>query len=308
MTDMGRDVERQLQHFGEFILEKRLARESSARFFVGWVRRFLHLPAVDAPLADRIRRFCEDLARDGRTQDWQVRQAEDALRIYFIRLMERTDWSQHSAHPAVSQDDGVDVLAAFEQVRSRLRTRHCSFRTESSDSDWIWRFFQYLSEEQHAPSPRPDTRAICDFLTHLAVRRSVSASTQNQAMGAVLFLCREVLGVDVESLAPTIRARRGDRLPVVLSVPETAALLRAVRGTAGLMAALIYGGGLRVPECCQLRIKDLDFDQNLVFVRRARPTCWDSSRGPSHKRRWWARCASQEDGLTGRIRFASPRT
>jgi integron integrase len=106
-----------------------------------------------------------------------------------------------------------------------------------------------------------------DYLTHLAVRRGVSASTQNQALCAVQFLCREVLGLDVEGLAQTARAKRGSHLPVVLSVPETAALLGAMRGTTRLMATLIYGGGLRVSECCQLRVKDLDFDQGLVIVR-----------------------------------------
>jgi integron integrase len=86
-------------------------------------------------------------------------------------------------------------------------------------------------------------------------------------MAAILFLSREVLGFEVDGLEHTIRARRGNRLPVVLSVPETAALLGALRGTPAIMAALIYGGGLRVSECCQLRIKDLDFDQGLVLVR-----------------------------------------
>ena len=76
-----------------------------------------------------------------------------------------------------------------------------------------------------------------------------------------------MLGVNVEGLSTTVRAKRGAHLPVVLSVPETAALLGAMRGTTWLMAALIYGGGLRVSECCQLRVKDIDFDQGLVFVR-----------------------------------------
>jgi integron integrase len=83
----------------------------------------------------------------------------------------------------------------------------------------------------------------------------------------MLFLCREVLGVDVEGLSRSVRAKRGEHLPVVLSMPETAALLGAMRGTPRLMAGLIYGGGLRVSECCQLRIKDVDFAQGLVFVR-----------------------------------------
>jgi integrase len=108
---------------------------------------------------------------------------------------------------------------------------------------------------------------VRDYLTHLAVRRNVSASTQNQAFCAILFFCREILGLDVAGLSPGVRAKRGPRLPVVLSVPETAALLGAMRGKTWLMAALIYGGGLRVTECCQLRIKDVDFDQGLLFVR-----------------------------------------
>ena len=110
-------------------------------------------------------------------------------------------------------------------------------------------------------------RAVRDYLTHLAVRRKVSASTQNQAFCAILFLCREVLAIELEDLSSVTRANRGSRLPVVLSVPETAALLGAMSGMTWLMAALIYGGGLRVSECCELRVKDLDFDQGLIFVR-----------------------------------------
>ncbi len=95
----------------------------------------------------------------------------------------------------------------------------------------------------------------------------MSASSQSQAWSAILFLCREVLGVDVEDVSATVRAKRGTRLPAVLSMPETARLLGGLRGKTWLMAALIYGGGLRVSECCQLRVKDIDFDQGLVFVR-----------------------------------------
>ena len=111
---------------------------------------------------------------------------------------------------------------------------------------------------------------VRDYLTHLAVRQRVSASTQNQAFCAILFLCREVLGLNVEGVSPGVRAKRGERLPVVLIMPETVTLLGAMSGTPRLMAALIYGGGLRVSECCELRIKDIDFDQGLVFVRRGK--------------------------------------
>ena len=140
-------------------------------------------------------------------------------------------------------------------------------RTECSYADWVRRFFAYAAERQDVPHPRVESESVQDYLTHLAVRRHVSASTQNQALSAILFLCREVLGVNVEGLSQTAKAKRGIHLPVVLSMPETAALLDAMRGTTRLMAALIYGGGLRVSECCELRVKDLDFDQGLVFVR-----------------------------------------
>jgi integrase len=124
----------------------------------------------------------------------------------------------------------------------------------------------YLSERQGTPEPHVDA-AASEYLTHLAVRRQVSASTQNQALFAILFLCREVLALDVGNVSLAVRAKRRPHLPVVLSVPETQALLRALRGTTWLMATLIYGGGLRVTECCQLRVKDIDFDQGLLVVR-----------------------------------------
>jgi integrase len=108
------------------------------------------------------------------------------------------------------------------------------------------------------------------YLTHLAVRQRVSASTQNQALAAILLLCRDVLGVQVEGLANAVKAKRGSRLPVVLSVAEVAGLLGAMRGTTWPMAALIYGGGLRVAEASELRVKDIDFDQGLIIVRQGK--------------------------------------
>ncbi len=129
------------------------------------------------------------------------------------------------------------------------------------------RFFAYCSERQGVPEPRIESDAVRDYLTYLALRRQVSASTQSQAFSALLFLCRDVLGLNVEGVADVVRAKRDTHLPVVLSVPETAAVFDTLHGTTWLMAALIYGGGLRVRECCELRVKDLDFDQGLILVR-----------------------------------------
>lgn len=261
-----RELESSLQQFGEFLLKARLVKEAAAPYCVRFVRQFLTRPANDGPLADRVQQFCENLERAG-AHDWQVHQAEQALRIYFVNFLNRTDWRTGSAQASVDAEGRVDPLPALEALRARIRTRHYSYRTECSYVDWVRRLLAYAAEQQGAPRPRLNTETVRDFLTHLAVKRGVAASTQNQAMCAELFLCREVLGLSVEGLSEGVQAKRGRHLPVVLSVPKTAALLGALRGTARLMACLIYGGGLRVSECCELRVKDLDFDQGLVFVR-----------------------------------------
>ena len=262
-----RELEASLQQFAEFVLRAQLVREKAAPYCVRWVRQFLVRPASDEPLADQVRRFCDELERNGGCEEWQVRQAEQALRIYFVNFLHRTDWHRRPASTVVDEQGRTNPLAALEQLRLRIRTRHYSYRTECSYADWVRRFFAYVAERQGAPHPRVESDAVRDYLTHLAVRQRVSASTQNQALCAILFVCREVLGVQVEGLSLTARAKRGSHLPIVLSMPETAALLGAMRGTTWLMAALIYGGGLRVSECCELRVKDIDFDQGLVFVR-----------------------------------------
>lgn len=188
-----RDLEASLQQFGEFLLRARVVREGAAPHCVRWVRRFLTRPASNEPLADQARRFCEELARSGRCQDWQVRQAEQAVRIYFVNFLERTDWR---CGPAAAEQGRSDPLAVLEELRRRLRLRHYSYRTECSYADWGRRFLAYLSERQGRPQPPVESSGVRDYLTHLAVRQRVSASTQNQAFCAILFLCREILGVD----------------------------------------------------------------------------------------------------------------
>ena len=188
-------------------------------------------------------------------------------RLNFVNFLQRMDWHRQPTSAVVDEQGRTGPLAALEQMRSRLRTRHYAYRTEVSYVDWARRFLAYVAEQQGGQHPRVESGSVRDYLTHLAVRRRVSASTQNQALCAILFLCREVLGVNVEDLSGTVRAKRGIHLPVVMSLPETAAVLEAMCGTTWLMAALIYGGGLRVSECCELRIKDIDFDQGLIVVR-----------------------------------------
>jgi integron integrase len=111
---------------------------------------------------------------------------------------------------------------------------------------------------------------ISRFLTFLAVDQQVSASTQNQALSALLFLYRDVLAIALGDIPPVVRARTPERLPVVLSRPEVAALLEHLNGTEHLVVVLLYGAGLRLEECLSLRVKDLDFDRHQIIVRQGK--------------------------------------
>lgn len=166
-----RELEASLQQFGEFLLKAQLIKEKAAPYCVRWVRRFLTRPASNEPLADQVRRFCEDLERSGTCHDWQVRQAETALRIYFVNFLQRTDWHRKPASPVLDDQQRTNPLVALDEVRRRLRSRHYSYRTECSYADWVRRFFAYLSERQGGPQPRITSDAVRDYHTHLAVRR-----------------------------------------------------------------------------------------------------------------------------------------
>ena len=116
-----RELEASLQQFGEFLLKAQLVKEKAAPYCVRFVRRFLTRPASDESLAAQVRRFCEELEQNGGSQDWQVRQAEQALRIYFVNFLQRTDWHRQP-HSTVVDDHGrTGPLPALEQMRSRLR-------------------------------------------------------------------------------------------------------------------------------------------------------------------------------------------
>jgi integron integrase len=152
----------------------------------------------------------------------------------------------------------------LDQVRDALRTRHYSYRTEQSYVDWIKRFILYHGKRHPAELGEQEVRA---FLSHLAIQRKVSASTQNQALSAILFLYRHVLNKDLVLPASLVRARKPAHLPTVLSNAEALAVIDQMSGTPKLMAQLLYGSGLRLTECLRLRVKDIDFGNHHILVR-----------------------------------------
>lgn len=155
----------------------------------------------------------------------------------------------------------------LDQLRAELRVRHRSRRTEDSYVDWVRRFVLFHGKRHPAELGKP---GVVAFLNHLAVDGEVTASTQNQALNALVFLYRHVLGRDLEQLGGLIRARGPRRLPVVLSQAEARALLAELRGVERLAASLLYGSGLRLLEALSLRVKDVDFGRREIRVQRGK--------------------------------------
>ena len=152
----------------------------------------------------------------------------------------------------------------LDLVRGVLHRKHYSIRTEQSYVDWIKRFILFHGKRHPA---QMDKTQVIAFLTHLAVQRNVAASTQNQALSAILFLCRDVLELDPGWIEGFERPKRPARLPVVLTPAEAHAVLAQLEGTKWLMASLLYGAGLRLMECLRMRIKDVDFGYGQILVR-----------------------------------------
>jgi integron integrase len=152
----------------------------------------------------------------------------------------------------------------LDQVRQAIRARHYSRRTEDVYVMWIKRFIFFHGVCHPAKMGESEINA---FLTDLAINKKVSASTQNQALSALLFLYRHVLGREVGDLGQVIRARKPTRLPVVMTRPEVKAVLSHLQGDKWLMASLMYGAGLRLMECLRLRIQDIDFVRHEITVR-----------------------------------------
>ncbi|MDO9104341.1 MAG: integron integrase [Methylovulum sp.] len=152
----------------------------------------------------------------------------------------------------------------LDQVRAKIRYKHYSIRTEQAYTDWIRRFILHFGKRH----PREMGAAeIGQFLTHLAVEARVSASTQNQARCALLFLYKEVLETELPWLDDVEQAKVPKRLPVVLNREEVQAILSRLKGTQWLIASLLYGTGMRIMECLRLRLQDVDFRRREILIR-----------------------------------------
>jgi integron integrase len=260
--------------------------------FVGYVR--LHGELLDLPVA--VEAYLAFLTH---TQpippDWQVAQIKQAL-TFFARGTERWQWVRASALPvstslkpgpkgwvlryrvrasgmaAVVSGAATDAVAAsgapvemeawLGALQKSIRLNHYSLRTEQSYLEVVKRFLLFTGAGVELGGAQ-----VKRYLEYLAVERNVAASTQNQAFSALLYFFKKVLGRELGALEETARAKRGRRLPEVLSREEVRALLAQTEGTPGLMLRLLYGAGLRLMECIQLRVKEVDFERERIMVR-----------------------------------------
>ena len=232
-------------------------------YFLNWVTKFHEFCDIKpgSPFfSDDIHRFLKKLSKT--YEDWQIQQASDAIGLYRIsQRLNSTTPIKNSAEP-----DKQWMAVADEMVRM-IRLRHLSRRTEKTYMGWIRSYYRFLKGKSPQQLNQTDLK---DYLTHLAADRKVAASTQNQAFNAILFLYRHILSIEIDTLDDVLRAKQSRRLPVVLTQEEISRLFQYMSGTNLLMAKTIYGGGLRLQECLNLRIKSsdcVDFKRYRLVVR-----------------------------------------
>jgi len=250
--------------FQKYLVNKIHIKDKQIPCYLKWISegyKFLNVPVQDIITNDQKQQFLKHLSKSH--EDWQVKQSDYALKLYGFFL----------AHEQQGKTDSSSVAASNEwkmleeKTREALRLRHRSYSTEKTYLTWLRDFRGFVNEKMPQDLNGTDLQ---DFLTHLAVRRKVSPSTQNQALNAVLFVYRHVLDKDIENIIDAVRAKQRRRLPVVLTIREVEQIFDKMSGEHKLMAMLTYGCGLRVSECMSLRIKDLDIEQNIVIVRAAK--------------------------------------
>jgi integron integrase len=255
-----------LTGYSNYIASRQLVKAEQIDDYVAWIRRFLEFAEVDGTrdFGKCLLLFLDKLSQEEASQDWQVGQAKNAIHIYYYQF--RRDPVSATRPAWLSTLDIADIGQVREAACAIFRLKNYAYRSEVAYLSWISRFYGFLQKNRGAGAT-PQTGDIRNFLTHLALERKVSASTQNQAFNALLFLCREVVSLELEEMDKNVRARQGRKLPVVLSVDEVRRLFAQVSGEQLLKVRLIYGGGLRLMDFCRLRVKDIDFDGGLLFVR-----------------------------------------
>jgi len=239
--------------------------------------------------------YLEGQSRSTKLEDWQFNQIVDAIQKLFAMLevpwLNEVDWhhwlhsfSLSGTHPTIAREASVDETISklanisgsrlaevrrlhgdiFKQLLMEIRQRRYSIRTEQAYESWVARFIAFCDNRD----PRKlGADEVVSFLQHLAVRRNVAASTQNQALNALVFFFDQALKQPLGDMGCFVRAKRPKKLPVVLTQREVQKLLGAMNGRQRLMASLLYGTGMRLMDCVRLRVQDIDFEYRQIVIR-----------------------------------------
>jgi integron integrase len=238
------------------------------KWYFVWARGFAaFLSGKPLQRADRVNAeaYLVKLSSSPKVEHWQVEQAADALTILFGSVFGQ-EWARTiripdpPPPPEVLSPVGDDP---FDRLRYSLRCRRYSTRTEESYAFWVKRFLAFCRDG----GVEPDSRAVRAFLERLVMAERMSAATQGQALNALVYYFKHVVGDPIGDLGDFHRSKRPRKIPVVLSREEVRRLLDAVEGSYRLPAALLYGGGLRLMEALRLRVKDVDLERRQIAVR-----------------------------------------
>lgn len=246
--------------FEDFLRKKGNMNPRYIPYYSKWVSdcyKFLGQPLSTRLNSDQKRLFLSEMAK--KYEDWQVNQADTALRLYDYFLSQ----SESSIRGNTLLDkEGWQPLE--EKMREALKLRHRSLSTEKTYLLWLRNFKNFVGYKDPC---QLEGRDLQDFLSKLAIEKKVAPSTQNQALNAIVFFYRHVLNKNIEKELSLVRAKQKRRLPVVLTLREIQNIFEHMSGVTRLMAQIIYGAGLRLKECLQLRIKDIDLETGVIIVR-----------------------------------------
>ena len=260
----------------------------NAEWYLKWAEKFA-VATKGKPIRERsvadIRKFLFELSIQRSIHPWQLHQAEEAL-VFLYEGFLKLDLGLNTVRPLVpgpgisnstlkapqqfkdralsKTEEKARYGELYSRFRSAMRVRHYSIRTERAYAQWIGRLLSFYKDK---PAESIDTDDIQSYLNYLAEERKVAASTQNQALNAIVFFFKEVLKRDPGDFSDFVRAKQPLHVPEVLTRSEVERLLDAMSGVNQLMAGLLYGAGLRLMECIRLRVKDIDFDAGRLTIR-----------------------------------------
>ncbi len=259
-----------LPDFQKFLVSRGFADKKHAPFYARWVSKFITFSNNSSydDFTENRRLFLEQLSDSAGAADWQSNQAETALKLYF-ELFDKNA-AKLSSDPSLPQiNEKSEPSSVINEMSKAIKLKHYSYKTERTYINWAKSFYEYTAgiKKINIAKTGLSSEDVRDYLSYLAVKKKVSSSSQNQAFNALLFLFRDVLMIGLENIAGAVRAKRGPKLPVVLTENEVREIFNHVEGRDKLILQLLYGTGMRIAELTCLRVKDIDFESGIIFIR-----------------------------------------